>query len=497
MLLATGAVHHHLIREDAAHAVRDRLRDAARPREVAHMALLIGYGAGAVNPYLALPDDRRAGRGGRLRAGGPRRGDGARKNFVKACDKGLLKTFAKMGISTLQSYRGAQIFEAVGLDRELVGALLHGHRVARLGRRLRRDRARGGAAPRARLPGRRLRLPGARPGRPLPVARARRAPHVQPGHGREAPARGASATATRTTRSSRRRPTTTPSASARCAGCSASARPQSRCRSRRSSRPTAIVKRFCTGAMSLRLDLARGAPDARHRDEPARRQEQHRRGRRGPATASRRDPNGDLRRSAIKQVASGRFGVTSWYLVNADELQIKIAQGAKPGEGGELPGHKVDETIAQVAPLDAGRRADLAAAAPRHLLDRGPGAADLRPEEREPLRARVSVKLVSETGVGTIAAGVAKGKADGVLISGHDGGTGASPLASIKYAGRAVGDRARRDPADAGAERPARAHPRADRRRAQDRAATSRSPRCSAPTSSASRRRRWSRWAAS
>ena len=137
----------------------------------------------------------------------------------------------------------------------------------------------------------------------------------------------------------------------------------------------------------LRLDQQGGARDAGHRHEPHRRQEQHRRGRRGSRRATCREPNGDSKNSAIKQVASGRFGVTSDYLVNARELQIKMAQGAKPGEGGQLPGHKVYPWIAKVAPLDAGRRPDLAAAAPRHLLDRGPGGADPRPQERQPRRA--------------------------------------------------------------------------------------------------------------
>ena len=146
------------------------------------------------------------------------------------------------------------------------------------------------------------------------------------------------------------------------------------------------------------------------------------------------DPNGDSRSSAIKQVASGRFGVTSEYLVNAHELQIKMAQGAKPGEGGQLPGHKVDPLIAQGASFDAGRGTDFAAAASRHLFDRRSGAADLRPEELESARAH-HVKLVSEVGVGTIAAGVAKAHSDVVLISGTDGGTGASPLTSLKHAG--------------------------------------------------------------
>ena len=139
--------------------------------------------------------------------------------------------------------------------------------------------------------------------------------------------------------------------------------------------------------MSLRLDQRRGARDAGHRHEPARRQEQHRRRGRRPRPVHRRLPNGDSKRSAIKQVASGRFGVTSEYLVNADEIQIKMAQGAKPGEGGQLPGHKVWPWIAKVRLLDAGRRPDQPAAAPRHLLDRGPGPAHPRPQERQPAGA--------------------------------------------------------------------------------------------------------------
>ena len=147
------------------------------------------------------------------------------------------------------------------------------------------------------------------------------------------------------------------------------------------------------------------------------------------------DPNGDSRRSAVKQVASARFGVTSEYLVNADDLQIKMAQGAKPGEGGQLPGHKVYPVDREGPVRDARRRPDLAAAAPRHLLDRGSRAADSRPEEREPARRGSTSSSSRSAGVGTVAAGVAKAHADVVLISGHDGGTGASPLTSIKHGG--------------------------------------------------------------
>ena len=180
-----------------------------------------------------------------------------------------------------------------------------------------------------------------------------------------------------------------------------------------------------------------------------------------------RDANGDWRRSAIKQVASGRFGVTAHYLVNADELQIKMAQGAKPGEGGQLPGHKVDDYIGSIRHSTPG--VGLISPPPHHdiysIEDLKQLIYDLRCAN--PF-ARVSVKLVSEVGVGTVAAGVAKANADHVLISGDGGGTGASPLSSHPGGRRAVGDRPRRDPADAAAQRPALAHLGPDRRPAQD-----------------------------
>ena len=180
-----------------------------------------------------------------------------------------------------------------------------------------------------------------------------------------------------------------------------------------------------------------------------------------------RDPNGDSRRSAIKQVASGRFGVNINYLVNADELQIKMAQGAKPGEGGQLPGHKVDRYIGSIRFTTPG--VGLISPPPHHdiysIEDLKQLIYDLRCGNP---RARISVKLVSEVGVGTVAAGVAKANSDHVLIAGHDGGTGASPLSLDPVGRRAVGDRPRRDAADARAQRPALAHLGADRRPAQD-----------------------------
>ena len=219
---------------------------------------------------------------------------------------------------------------------------------------------------------------------------------------------------------------------------------------------------------------------------------QHRRRRRGPGALRAATPNGDSRSSAIKQVASGRFGVTSEYLVNADELQIKMAQGAKPGEGGQLPGHKVYPWIAKVRHSTPG--VGLISPPPHHDIYsiEDLAAAHPRPEERQPPRARISVKLVAEVGVGTIAAGVAKAHADVVLISGHDGGTGASPLTSHQARRHALGARPGRDAPGAGAERPAQPH-RASRWTASSRpAATSSSARCSAPRSSASPPRRWS-----
>ncbi len=214
--------------------------------------------------------------------------------------------------------------------------------------------------------------------------------------------------------------------------------------------------------MSLGSISTRGAYDARDRDEPDRRQVEHGRkaARIRTATAtncaafrsSRAKPSpacsalkrvvrdtvlkdGDSLRSRIKQVASGRFGVTAEYLSSADQIQIKMAQGAKPGEGGQLPGHKVSDYIGKLPLFGAGRGPDLAAAAPRHLFDRGSRAVDPTTLKNVNSKADISVKLVSEVGVGTVAAGVAKAKADHVVIAGHDGGTGASPLSSMKHAG--------------------------------------------------------------
>ena len=431
MLLATGAVHHHLVRK----ALRTQcgiVCETGEAREVAHIALLIGYGAAAVNPYLALstiaeiiedaayaPEDLDL--------------DTAIANFVNANDKGLLKTFAKMGISTLQSYRGAQIFEAVGIASDVI------------------DRCFAGTA--SRVQGVSFdviaREAAMRHARAFPDGEYQY-PELDPGGLYQWRTRGEKHTFNPDTVSNlqialkRRSYEDYKQFSAAADGEAAEA-----CTLRGLFKfkkglrdpvpldevePTSeIVKRFCTGAMSygsISLEAHQTLAIAMNRI-----------GGKSNTGEGGEDPdrftpdeNGDLRRSAIKQVASGRFGVTSWYLVNSDEIQIKVAQGAKPGEGGELPGHKVNETIAKTRHSTPG--VGLISPPPHHdiysIEDLAQLIYDLKSANR---RARVSVKLVSATGVGTIAAGVAKGKADGVLISGMDGGTGASPQASIKYAG--------------------------------------------------------------
>jgi len=396
------------------------------------MALLIGYGAAAINPYLALATlDELVEEASYIPEGVDEAS--ARSNYVKANDKGLLKTFAKMGISTLQAYRGAQIFEAVGLDRELVAECFTGtvSRLSGVGYdvlaaecRMRHERA---------FPEGEYQYPELDPGG-LYQWRARGERHsfnpetvsklqIALSRGSYEDYKAFSAAADGSAREA----------------CTVRALLDFKSGARPpvpidEVEPAAeIVKRFCTGAMSygsISLEAHQTLAVAMNRIGGNSNTGE---GGEDPDRFSP-DANGDLRRSAIKQVASGRFGVTSWYLVNSDEMQIKVAQGAKPGEGGELPGHKVNETIAKVRHSTPG--VGLISPPPHHdiysIEDLAQLIYDLKNANR---RARVSVKLVSVSGVGTIAAGVAKGKADGVLISGMDGGTGASPQASIKYAG--------------------------------------------------------------
>jgi glutamate synthase domain-containing protein 2/glutamate synthase domain-containing protein 1/glutamate synthase domain-containing protein 3 len=429
-LLATGAVHHHLIRA----ATRTRcglIVETGEAREIGHFALLIGYGAGAINPYLAfetiselLENDSRI----------PEDLDPetAVQNYLKATDKGLLKIFAKMGISTLRSYRGAQIFEAIGLDRGLVDCYFTrtASRVSGVGldviareSTLRHQRA---------FPGDAYTYPELDPGglyqwrrrgerhtfNPATVAKLQRAVRQQSYRDFKEYSSAADG-----------------DARSLCTlrGLFAFKRDREPVSIDEVESAEEIMKRFCTGAMSygsISLEAHQTLAIAMNRiggkSNTGEGGEDYRR--------FTPDPNGDSRRSAIKQVASGRFGVTSWYLVNSDEMQIKIAQGAKPGEGGQLPGHKVDETIGKTRHSTPG--VGLISPPPHHDIYSIEDLAQLIYDLKNANRfADVSVKLVAETGVGTVAAGVSKGKADGVLISGHDGGTGASPQTSIKYAG--------------------------------------------------------------
>ncbi len=429
-LLATAGVHHHLVRQGA----RTRCAlvvESGDAREVHHVALLIGYGAGAVNPYLAfesLDDMIRH----RLLEGISH--DAAVINYIRALNKGVLKVMSKMGISTLQSYCGAQIFEAIGLESRFVDRYFTHHGVAHQRRRPRR-RGAGGAASgthtrsRCRDPG-----AGGAPDRAASISGGGTASSTS---STRTPFSSCStrraAASTASSRSTRRSSTTRAASSGRCAGCSSSPGTQPPVPIDEVESVETIVRRFATGAMSygsISLEAHETLAIAMNRMGG-----KSNSGEGGEDSARYpRDPNGDWRRSAVKQVASARFGVTSEYLVNADDLQIKMAQGAKPGEGGQLPGPKVYPWIAKVRNSTPG--VTLISPPPHHdiysIEDLAQLIHDLK--NANPL-ARIHVKLVAEVGVGTISAGVAKAHADVVLISGHDGGTGASPLTSIKHSG--------------------------------------------------------------
>ncbi|MEQ9406652.1 MAG: glutamate synthase large subunit [Fuerstiella sp.] len=428
-LLATGAVHHHLVR----HEERTRIGiivESGEAREVHHFCLLIGYGADAVNPYIALYALRQARAEGRIGAEYTNRE--IVKTYRMGVAKGMLKVMGKMGISTLQSYKGAQIFEAVGLGSEVVDLCFAGtaSRIKGVGfdilaqESLMRHHIGYPENPDS--------ISDDLPNPGLFHWRRTGEKHAWNPHtiGRiQQAARSGDRNAYKDFSDLVNRETTRA------------------CHLRgllkfRSGTPvplsevepaSEIVKRFCTGAMSF------GSISAEAHESLAiamnRIGGKSNTGEGGEQYARfTPDPNGDLRRSAIKQVASGRFGVTSWYLTNADELQIKIAQGAKPGEGGELPGFKVDKIIASTRLSTRG--VGLISPPPHHdiysIEDLAQLIYDLKNANRT---ARISVKLVSEVGVGTIASGVAKGHADNILISGSEGGTGASPLTSIKHAG--------------------------------------------------------------
>ncbi|MGD9635946.1 MAG: glutamate synthase-related protein, partial [Pirellulales bacterium] len=463
-LLAAGAVHHHLVRNTK----RTRIGivvETGEAREVHHHCLLVGYGADAINPYLAFEALWHARREGLITrpegagAKGDEGGEGkahpaieAGSNgelidpvtkedhdlvyaYRKGVAKGMLKVMAKMGISTLQSYKGAQIFEAVGLRDEVINRSFVGTASRIQGcsfdvladEALRRHSIGYPEQATDRLPV----LPN--PGEFHWRAEGER--HMwDPAaiSDLQVAARNNSIDAYK-----RFAEHTNNDSRTRCA-----------LRGLLKFKPSAnggpipidevmpakeIVKRFCTGAMSF------GSISAEAHETLA--IAMNRLGGKSNTGEGGEDPerfkplaNGDSKRSAIKQVASGRFGVTIWYLTNADELQIKISQGAKPGEGGELPGRKVDDNIARIRYSTPG--VGLISPPPHHdiysIEDLKQLIHDLKNSNPS---ARVSVKLVAEVGVGTIAAGVAKGYADHILISGDGGGTGASPLTSIKHAG--------------------------------------------------------------
>ncbi len=427
-LLAIGAVHHHLIREGSRTLV-GLVVESGEVREVMHFCLLSGYGASAVNPWLAMDTlNALAGKGALDGVSAEQ----AVENYCKAIGKGLLKTMSKMGISTQASYRGAQIFEAIGIAPEVIERCFFGtaSRIGGIGldviaeeSRLRHDRAYGQAVGDADALETGGQYQWRRRGEyhlfnPETVSRLQLA--VRSGnyevfgqYSKLVNEQSSNLCTLRGLMSFRNDTTPVPLDEVEAA--------------------TEIVKRFKTGAMSYgsisreaheNLAIAMNRIGGRSNTGE------------GGENPDRFKPmaNGDSACSAIKQVASGRFGVTINYLTNAKELQIKMAQGAKPGEGGQLPGHKVDRVIARTRYSTPG--VGLISPPPHHDIYSIEDLAQLIHDlKNSNPAARVSVKLVSEVGVGTIAAGVSKAKADVVLISGHDGGTGASPLSSIKYAG--------------------------------------------------------------
>jgi len=421
-LLATSAVHHHLVRQGT-RLQAGLVVESGEPRSVQSVAVLIGYGAAAVNPYLMLATLDGLVAEGRL---GDLSTVDARKRAVKAVGKGLLKTISKMGISTIPSYCGAQIFEAVGLAPELVDRHFTGT-PSRIGGIGLAELAEGALARHARA------YPGAADDL-LPVV-GLYAWRVDGEHHQWNPE-----TIALLQHAVRSGGFETYEEYSRAVNDDAVRRATIRGLLRfrlpadggipldEVESAAEIVKRFSTGAMSLG-SLSREA----HENLAI---AMNRIGGRSNTGEGGEDPTrfGDERRSKIKQVASGRFGVNIDYLTNADELQIKMAQGAKPGEGGQLPGHKVDAYIASVRFTTPG--VGLISPPPHHdiysIEDLKQLIYDLRCANPE---ARISVKLVAEVGVGTVAAGVAKANADHVLISGHDGGTGASPVSSILHAG--------------------------------------------------------------
>ena len=429
ILLATSAIHHHLIRSGQRTKVGIAI-ETAETREVAHCALLVGFGAGAINPYFALEiiEDQINSNAIQTSLSITE----ALANYIKACNKGVLKTMSKMGISTIQSYRGAQVFEAVGLNEGFINKYFTGttSRIGGVGisvieKETISKHSRGfkeGA-----IPGNLKILPGGEyqwrrdsefhMWNPKTITFLQHAVKTNSWETYEEFAKYIDAE-TKQLSTIRglldfKKTSSIPLDEVEAA--------------------SEIVKRFATGAISLgsisreaheTMAIAMNRINARSNTGE------------GGEDSSRyvEEPNGDSKSSAVKQVASGRFGVTIEYLSNAKDIQIKMAQGAKPGEGGQLPGHKVDEYIGKVRNSTPG--VELISPPPHHDIYSIEDLAQLIHDLKNANpKARVHVKLVAESGVGTIAAGVSKGHGDVVLISGHSGGTGASPESSIKHAG--------------------------------------------------------------
>lgn len=428
-LLSTAAIHHHLIRKGYRGKV-GIIVEAGDVFEVHHFACLLGFGATAINPYLALSSIRDMRLSGKIDTElDPEK---LKKNYIKAVNEGLLKVFSKMGISTLQSYQGAQIFEIVGLNREVVDKYFTGavSRIEGMGL----DEIAREALAKHNLGFSRKSIPVDR----LPVGGVYQWKRKGEFHLFNPQTIHLLQHSTRTGDYSVFKKYSKLVNDQGEKACTLRSlfdfKPlRSAISIDEVESEESIYKRFATGAMSFgsisweahtTLAIAMNRLGAKSNTGEGGEDE----------IRYQPLPNGDSMRSSIKQVASARFGVTSQYLTEADELQIKMAQGAKPGEGGQLPGHKVDDWIGKVRHSTPG--VGLISPPPHHdiysIEDLAQLIFDLKNANRA---ARISVKLVSKAGVGTIAAGVAKAKADVVLISGHDGGTGASPMSSIRHAG--------------------------------------------------------------
>jgi glutamate synthase (ferredoxin) len=428
ILLATAAVHHHLVRKGIRNSA-GLVVETGEAREVHHFALLVGYGAVAIYPYLAFETLADIAGVGDLEGVSA---EEASENYIQGLKKGLLKVISKMGISTLFSYCGAQIFEAVGLEKELVDKHFTGtaSRIAGIGVRglarealERHHRAfadfEAGVSTLDSGGEYKLRQQGQ-----YHQWNQRSIPPLQ---------RAVKTGSYETYKEYTEHFNNENARLATLRGLLDFEWAEEPVPLEEVEPAKEIVRRFCTGGMSfgsiskethetlaIAMNRLGGKSNTGEGGEESERYT--------------RDPNGDLRRSSIKQVASGRFGVTTEYLVNADQLQIKIAQGSKPGEGGQLPGHKVSEDIARVRFSTPG--VELISPPPHHDIYSIEDLAQLIHDLKNPNpEAEISVKLVAEVGVGTIAAGVAKAKADHITIAGHDGGTGASPLSSVKHAG--------------------------------------------------------------